>query len=187
MNKKYLLILLLVLLGLLGLLAAQRISRDKTSAQSASLVELQPGISQEQVNKIQISANGMKLVLQKDGDVWNMAAEDASESAQANTAQVQDLLGVLDGVPVELVSKNTQRQETLGITDEKASSIVYMNGDQELYTLLVSSTNNQLIRQKGRENVYRWGTTFSRMVTADTSMWAEPVVEATPSGEMVTE
>lgn len=172
MKRNRIIIFLFVLLSLLGVIWLQKLAADRAGEENAARVELTPGISADQVNKIMIVKPDATITFTRSADIWNIA--EASTSAQASGARINDLLGILDGVPVELVSQNPERQVELGITDELAYKVLFFNNDQELYALLVSATNDQLVRQKGKENVYQWGSNLSRLITTGKDSWLEP-------------
>lgn len=139
----------------------------------ASQVRLDPAIDPVSISRISIVMGEDQVTLAKENTEW-FVMEATESSTLAKEADVDTLLKVLDGVDVELVSQSQERQADLGLSDESAYRIEYGTSDEVKYTLLLSSNDQRLVRQKDRENVYRWSSEYSRLVRTDVEDWLAP-------------
>ncbi len=169
MQTKTLVKLLIVLLLLVGAWQGWNYWQQKQLNQVSGWVTLSTDANADQVNKIVVDGS---LQLMKQDQQWMV------DGTLAKVDLVDNFLGLLKDPQVELVSQSQDRYTELGVDDEHAKKLSFWQGDEQKLTVLVSDNNAALIREQGKQNVYK----LNQSLTMNTSptYW----VASTPTPEL---
>lgn len=184
MKKQHLLILLAVFVGLFASTkVVEYLGREKGQVKVRDVAK----VSADRVDRIEITSQGDPILLQKNGDQWEVTSPVVYP---ANQAFVQGLVASLSALKSDnIVSTNPENQSSYQVDDAQGTKVVASAGSSELGSLVVGKQSNDgnytYVRQSGSNDIHAIRGSLRSVFVRPLSEWRDRTILSV-SKEVVT-